>query len=254
MFPTVLALVWKRQPRIAAIIAPIAGFAAGISVWVGTAYAYSGEATIKSLGQTLPCLFANMTSFFVPLPITLVISYVWPEPNFEWSDLLSIKRIEDNEHGKVGTTASHFNPETYFTPERVAYMKRMSRVALYWGIATFAGQWVLWPLPMYGARFIFGKKVRSLKRPICIAKKTDEGVQLFTAWVVVSLIWLFFTLLVAIFYPLVDGGLKKIWLAINWRQASKGEESSGATTPTHNDSPDGLVSKEVVLPEKHDQD
>ena len=176
MFPTVLALVWKRQPRIAAIIAPIAGFAAGISVWVGTAYAYSGQATIKSLGQTLPCLFANMTSFFVPLPITLIISYVWPEPNFEWSDLLSIKRIEDNEHGKVGTTASHFNPETYFTPERVAYMKRMSRVALYWGIATFAGQWVLWPLPMYGARFIFGKKVRSLERSVYIAKNADEGV------------------------------------------------------------------------------
>ncbi|KAL8788282.1 MAG: hypothetical protein Q9195_007379 [Heterodermia aff. obscurata] len=190
MFPTVLALVWKRQPRIAAIIAPIVGFAAGVSVWVGTAYAYSGEATIKSLGQTLPCLFGNMTSFFVPLPITLVISYIWPEPNFEWSDLLSIKRIEDNEHGKVGTTASHFNAETYFTSERVAYMKRMSRIALYWGIATFAGQWVLWPLPMYGARFIFGKK------------------------------------------------------------ASKREESSGATTPTHNDSPDGSVSQEVVLPEK----
>ena len=159
MFPTVLALVWKRQPRIAAIIAPIAGFAAGVSVWVGTAYAYSGEATIKSLGQTLPCLFGNMTSFFVPLPITLVISYLWPQPNFEWSDLLSIQRIEDNEHGKVGTTASHFNAESYFTPERVAYMKRMSRIALYWGIATFAGQWVLWPLPMYGARFIFSKKV-----------------------------------------------------------------------------------------------
>lgn len=77
--------------------------------------------------------------------------------------------------------------------------------------------------------------------------------KLFTAWVVVSLIWLFFTLLVAIFYPLVDGGFKKIWRVINWRQASKGEESSGATTPTHSDSPDGLVSQEVVLPEKHDQ-
>ena len=249
MFPTVLALVWKRQPRIAAIIAPIAGFAAGISVWVGTAYAYSGEATIKSLGQTLPCLFANMTSFFVPLPITLVISYIWPQPNFEWSDLLSIKRIEDNEHGKVGTTASHFNAESYFTPERVAYMKRMSRIALYWGVATFLGQWVLWPLPMYGARFIFGKKVRG--ESILCCKIANSCLQLFTAWVLVSLIWLFFTLLVAIFYPLVDGGLKKIWLVINWRQSPKGEESSGTITPTHSDSPDGLVSQEVVLPEKH---
>ena len=159
MFPTVFALVWKRQPRIAAILAPIAGFACGVSVWVGTAHAYYGEATISSLGQTLPCLYGNITSFFVPLPITLVISYIWPETDFEWAKLLSIQRIEDKEHGNVGTKASSFNADAYFTPERVAFMKCMSRIALIWGIATFAGQWVLWPLPMYGARFIFGKKV-----------------------------------------------------------------------------------------------
>ena len=159
MVPTVFALVWKRQPRIAAIIAPIAGFAAGVSVWVGSAYAYYGEATIPSLGQSLPCLYGNLTSFFVPLPITLIISYFYPQPDFEWSNLLSIKRIEDKEHCQAGTTASRFDEQAYFTPERVAYMKCMSRYALFWGVATLAGQWVLWPLPMYGARYIMGKKV-----------------------------------------------------------------------------------------------
>ena len=38
--------------------------------------------------------------------------------------------------------------------------------------------------------------------------------QFFVAWVVISLIWLWFTLVVAIFYPLVDGGLKQIWAVL----------------------------------------
>ncbi|KAJ9644814.1 hypothetical protein H2204_001276 [Knufia peltigerae] len=215
-FPTAFALVWKGQTRAAAITAPIAGFASGISVWVGTAHAYYGGATIKTLGQTLPCLFGNLTSFLVPLPVTLVISYFWPNPSFEWSDLLSIKRIEDDEHGQVGAKASHFDAEAYFTPEKVRYMKRMSRLAVYWGIATFTGQVALWPLPMYGARFVFSKG-------------------LFTAWIVVSLIWLWIAMSIANFYPLVDGGLKKIWLVMRGQQAS-GYNSEGVASESLADS------------------
>lgn len=143
------------------MIAPIVGFAAGITAWVASAHAYYGEATIKTLGQTMPCLWGNLTSFFAPLPITLGVSFFWPDTDFEWSKLLSIKRIEDDEHGKVGSKASHFDEVEYFTPERVAYMKRMSRIAVFWAVATFLGQIALWPLPMYGARFTFSKKVRS---------------------------------------------------------------------------------------------
>ncbi|EXJ87089.1 hypothetical protein A1O3_04047 [Capronia epimyces CBS 606.96] len=206
-FPTAFALVWKRQTRAAAVISPLIGMACGLAVWIGTAYAYYGEATIASLGQTLPCLFGNITSSFVPLVITLAISYIWPDSNFEWSDLLSIKRVEDDEHGEVAAKASHFDAEAYFSPERVAFMKRMSRIAVFWGIATFAGQVALWPLPMYGARFVFSKK-------------------LFIAWVVVSLIWLWVALFIANFYPLLDGGLKKIWLVL------KGEKDASAVDET----------------------
>ncbi|KIX03525.1 uncharacterized protein Z518_07078 [Rhinocladiella mackenziei CBS 650.93] len=179
-FPTAFALVWKRQTRATAIISPLIGMACGLAVWVGTAYGLYGEATIKTLGMTLPCLYGNLTSSF-------------------WSDLLTIKRVEDDDRGQVGATATHFNADVYFSPDRVAYMKRVSRIAVYWGIATFAGQVVLWPLPMYGARFVFSKG-------------------LFVAWIVVSLIWLCAALFVANFYPLVDGGLKKIWIVVSGKK------------------------------------
>ena len=103
------------------------------------------------------------------------------------------------------------------------------------------------------AHVSFSERRHDLFELIVRKGKFNRRLQLFTAWVVVSLIWLFFALLVANFYPLVDGGAKKIWLVVKWRQAPGGQESSGVTTPNTGDSPDGLVSKEVVLPEKHDR-
>ncbi|KAK5122792.1 hypothetical protein LTR85_003707 [Meristemomyces frigidus] len=101
----------------------------------------------------------NATSSFVPLPITIAISLIWPNRTLEWSDLLSVKRVEDDAHGDVSASASHFGAEAYFSPERLAYMERMARLAFYWGVATFAAQWVLWPLLMYGARFVFSSNL-----------------------------------------------------------------------------------------------
>lgn len=86
-------------------------------------------------------------------------------------------------------------------------MKRMSKIAAIWAVATFMGQIVLWPLPMYGAKTVMSKG-------------------LFVAWLVVGLIWLFITLLVANFYPLVDGGLQQIWQVIAVVRKTTKDDSS----------------------------
>jgi hypothetical protein len=175
--------------------------AAGFAVWFGTAHALYGEITITTTGKTLPCMYACLTSMFVPLPVAVLLSIRNPDP-FDWDEFLTIERVsgkQEHDDGDEDTTttsnnrnAHKFNPSTYFTPERVTYMKRMSRIAAIWAIATFLGQIVLWPLPMYGAKTVMSRG-------------------LFVAWVVVGLVWLFVTLLVANFYPLVDGGAVQIW-------------------------------------------
>lgn len=38
---------------------------------------------------------------------------------------------------------------------------------------------------------------------------------------VISLIWLWLTLLVANFYPLIDGGLRQIWIVVRGKKAVK---------------------------------
>ncbi|OAL57436.1 SSS family solute:Na+ symporter [Pyrenochaeta sp. DS3sAY3a] len=211
--PTMLALLWKRQTKTAAIAAPVVGMACGLSVWFGTAYAYFGEITIASTGATMPCLFGCVTSFLVPLPITVAISLLWPK-EFDWGVFATeITRVRA-EHG----TALHDQEEreSYFTPERVKYMKRMSRWAAGWAVATILGHVLLWPLPMFGAKMTFTKSF-------------------FTAWIVISLIWLWFTLLVSNFYPLIDGGAKQIWTVLSGRKGTKGtteySDDSGISTP-----------------------
>ncbi|KAF9890728.1 hypothetical protein FE257_005594 [Aspergillus nanangensis] len=203
VFPTCLALLWKRQTKAAAIVSPIIGMACGVAVWFGAAYGYYGEITIESTGGTMPCLFATLTSFLVPLPITVVVSLVQHQV-FDWSVFGQIEKVKSDkgeplqectdERGSVDT-------------DRASYIKRMTRWAAFWAVCTFAGHVLLWPLPMYGARMSFSKS-------------------LFIAWIVVSLVWLWFTLVVAIFYPLVDGGAQQIWTVLMGRKVGK------STSPT----------------------
>ncbi|KAL2819602.1 Sodium:solute symporter family-domain-containing protein [Aspergillus cavernicola] len=193
VFPTCLALLWKRQTKQAAMSAPMVGMASGLAVWFGTAYAYYGEITITSTGGTMPCLFATITAFAVPLPITVVVSLL-QQQEFDWSVLGQIEKVTPDK-GKSNLPGRNDEEETsssFFTAERTKYLKRMSHWAAFWAVFTIIGHILLWPVPMFGARMSFSKSF-------------------FTAWVVISLIWLWLTLVVAIFYPLIDGGLQQMW-------------------------------------------
>lgn len=155
VFPTCFALFWKRQTKLAAIVSPIVGMICGLSVWLSTAYGYYGEISITSTGSTMPCLFGCVTSFFVPLPLTIIISLAKPSA-FDWAVFNQIKSVK-SKHGR--TAQQEETEEQWFTPERLRYMKRMSRWAAFWSVFTLLGHVILWPLPMYGAKIVFSKPV-----------------------------------------------------------------------------------------------
>lgn len=115
----------------------------------------------------MPCLFATLAAMFVPLPVSLVLSYLRPPPA-EGVDLVQrIRRTGDDNEDKNGPSVSSVSNgevecenDLYFSPECVKYMKRMSIIAAAWAILTILGHILLWPLPMYGARIIFSRPVR----------------------------------------------------------------------------------------------
>ncbi|KAE8334073.1 Sodium:solute symporter family-domain-containing protein [Aspergillus sergii] len=198
VFPTCLALLWERQTKAAAIASPIIGMLSGMAVWFGTAYSYYGEITIESTGGTMPCLFATLTSFLVPLPITVAISLL-QQDEFDWSVFGQIEKVKPD-RANADQKSNGEGDSDSMTPDRARFFNRASRWAAFWAIVTVCGHVLLWPLPMYGARMSFSKS-------------------LFIAWIVISLIWLWFTLVVAIFYPLVDGGIQQIWTVLKGTKA-----------------------------------
>lgn len=146
--------------------------ATGIAVWLSTAYRFYGAVSVATTGQVLPCVYGVVASCFSPILYSVVITLIKPQ-NYDWDDFkknkLALEKLEDDL-----TTVHDNNPASAGDREAVLEdgtpkpsfnekeLKRWGRIAGFWAIATFLGHWVLWPLPMYGSKYVFEKKVSVL--------------------------------------------------------------------------------------------
>nr|XP_001398596.2 urea active transporter [Aspergillus niger CBS 513.88] len=220
IFPMAFTILWRRQSRAAAILSPILGMATGIGVWLGTAQHFYGAVSVSSTGQILPCVYGTVASAFSPIVYSVLITLVKPQ-RYDWAEFrkekLGLERLDSDSDITVnGQGSEEQQNRTSFDPQE---LKRWGRIAAFWSIATFLGHWVLWPLPMYGSKYVFGKGF-------------------FTAWVIVGIIWLWITMLVAIFYPLLDGGMQQM-LQISRALRGRREAVTSTSLPSvNNDSPE----------------
>ncbi|MCJ1340122.1 hypothetical protein MMC09_005416 [Bachmanniomyces sp. S44760] len=194
--------------------------ATGLAVWLGSAHALYGDVTVSTTGEILPCVYGTVASAFSPLPYTLIISLIKPQ-NFDWDDFRKEKLafdsddVDDNDIEAVTQpqpqphsipTDSELQTVIPPTAQQQTHLKRWARIAAYWSTATFLGHWVLWPLPMYASKYQFSKTF-------------------FTAWLVVAIIWIWVTLLIVGFFPLVDGRgqFGAVWVALRRGGGGGGE-------------------------------
>lgn len=165
----VFTVLWRRQSKAAAILSPILGLATGLAVWLGTASHYGGEVSVASTGQVLPCMYGTVASCFSPIPYSILITLLRPQ-NYDWadfrkeklaleklgSDLTTAHLTESPDHSEESSIENgRFQSAALESKE----LKRWGRIAAFWSVATFLGHWVIWPLPMYGSRYVFEKKV-----------------------------------------------------------------------------------------------
>ncbi len=146
IFPTVFTILWKKQSKAAAIISPLLGLATGIAVWLGSAYALSGEVTITSTGQTLPCMYGTVASAFSPGLYSVVISLVRPD-NYDWAKFRKEKlsldaNADDNNAGSLSDEEEQQLRTSYEANK--AKFKHWGKISAAWSLATFLGHWVLW--------------------------------------------------------------------------------------------------------------
>jgi hypothetical protein len=136
--------------------------ATGFAVWLGSAYALYGSVTIKTTGATLPCVYGTIASAASPLPYSVFITLLKPE-YFDWADFRKERLAFAIDHTSP-THAADVELEEELEAQHVTsqpHLKRWGRIAAIWAVATFLGHWVLWPLPMYASKYIFGQKVYS---------------------------------------------------------------------------------------------
>ncbi|KAG4268384.1 hypothetical protein FPRO04_12418 [Fusarium proliferatum] len=169
VIPLIFTIIWRKQTKLAAISSAFLGMATGLGVWLGSAYAFSGEVTVASTGGTLPCMYGTVASLFSPLLYSVVVTYVRPD-NYDWSRFKEQRlAVESDESSSGSDTPQGKGPEQVTTTEMASNKTfddndqlRWTKYALWWAIATFLGHWVLWPLPMYAAKFIFSKEASLL--------------------------------------------------------------------------------------------
>jgi len=162
----------------------------GIAVWLGLAKHWYGSVTVASSGETLPCLYGSVASTFSPALYSIVITLIKPQ-RFDWASVMEEKsklafEVQDT---AIGTSPEDAALDLELHSAGVAekaHFKRWLKIASWWAAATFFGHWVIWPLSMYASKYMFGKGF-------------------FAAWLVVAIVWLWGTMLIAGFYPIVDG-------------------------------------------------
>ncbi|CCT68046.1 probable DUR3-Urea permease [Fusarium fujikuroi IMI 58289] len=169
VIPLIFTIIWRKQTKLAAISSAFLGMATGLGVWLGSAYAFSGKVTVASTGGTLPCMYGTVASLFSPLLYSVAVTYIRPD-NYDWSRFKEQRlAVEPDESSSASDTSQGKGPEQVTATETASNetfndnnQRRWTKYALWWAIATFLGHWVLWPLPMYAAKFIFSKEASLL--------------------------------------------------------------------------------------------
>ena len=234
VFPTAFCITWKKQTRLGAISGCIVGLAAGITAWLTTAKQYYGELTVATTGREYPTLAGNLAAIMTGLIVTVVVSLIKPD-DFDWEVTRSINTIsvthgtipdgDPSQSGGKEATAEEKNveekkasssddPTPTPTPAITASEKattttdqqaaEAAEAALHISfgaedepsklqaafklacIASFVLTFVmdfLVPMPMFFSGYIFSKGF-------------------FTAWVVISFMWVFGSAFVSCFLPI----------------------------------------------------
>ncbi|PWY83435.1 putative sodium/proline symporter [Aspergillus heteromorphus CBS 117.55] len=160
--PMACTIMWRKQSKTAALIAPLASSAAGILAWILKAYTEYGTITITTLSENPPLVAGNMMSLCGPLVLTPLITFLGPE-DFDW-EILKTQIKSDQPESEVDIQHELENEKILLTARN-----RSIAMSVFLTLAFL----ILWPIPMYASEYVFSKGF-------------------FKGWVVVIFLWAFF--------------------------------------------------------------
>ncbi|KIW95404.1 uncharacterized protein Z519_03988 [Cladophialophora bantiana CBS 173.52] len=102
VFPVAFAITWKGQSRAGAIAGALSGLAAGLTAWLVEAKVYYGELNLTTTGSNYATLAGNLAAIMTGLIVSVVVSLLKPD-DYDWSSTRAINAA--SAHGELeGTT------------------------------------------------------------------------------------------------------------------------------------------------------
>jgi len=188
VIPIAFTLTWKKQSAAGAIVSSIFSFLMGVTTWLATAGGMYGKVTVETTGMNYPMLAGNLVSLLLPFFITVPMSLVAPQQNFDWDETREqITFVADEE--EIAKKVEYDRDEEE-NPEK---LNAAMKVAYAWAWALTGVLIFLFPLPLLGERYIF-------------------STSFFTFWVVIGFMWTWVAALTVTIWPVYEslGGVTTI--------------------------------------------
>ncbi|KAL3469708.1 Sodium:solute symporter family-domain-containing protein [Aspergillus californicus] len=221
VFPAAFTITWKGQTRLGALCGAIGGLCAGLTAWLVEAKVYYGTLTVESTGANYPTLAGNMASVMTGLIVTLSVSLLKPD-DFNWertrainapgTTILSASIEQDGTGSKPNPPTVRQAPSEEETADAVQVedpklLQKTFVMALIVSAVLSLLMDVIIPIPMFLTHYIFS-------RPF------------FTAWIVISFIWVFVAFFLCGILPIVE--TRTFWMGM-FRRMLNGLSGSGKT-------------------------
>ncbi|MCJ1287409.1 hypothetical protein MMC26_006758 [Xylographa opegraphella] len=156
VFPMYSTILWRRQNRVAIIVAPIAGSLTAIACWLLSAKALEGSITIDTTSAILPLAIGNGTSLACGILYSIICSYAFGPEDFDWERFKTVRVVDDSDvQGVSKEQLEQQLKRELLSPEEERRLRRGKKQGIVLAAVLCAIFVVLWPLPMYGTRYIF---------------------------------------------------------------------------------------------------
>jgi hypothetical protein len=190
VLPAALTLLWAQQSWLAATLSPPLGLICALIGWLVQAKKEYGNLSIDSTGSNYPMLVGNVVALLSPLIFVPVLTIIKPQ-HYDWQSMKLIRKGDDSEFKQghevnVELALNETSQSQVELAEEERKLEKAGKFARYLTISLALCLLILWPMPMFGSKYIFSKKF-------------------FTGWIVVGIIWLFCSAVGVVIFPIWEG-------------------------------------------------
>lgn len=190
ILPMGCTLFWKKMNKWGMIFGTTISTGISLAVWLGYAKSQSGTININSLSTYEALAAGNTVAVGVPVLIIPIFVYLKPD-NFDWNVWKTIKQADDSEfdkeHGITNVLSGEELTELVLEDEQeIEYLMLKRRNIGFVIVVIFVMFFlILFPIPLYGTKYIFSKTF-------------------FRGYIVVTFLWVFFSVGVVTVYPVAE--------------------------------------------------